>query len=117
MPGSGSGVVSSFSSAPEHEKTFWFNVNAELIIFGATDPSAQVTIGGRVILLRPDGTFDFRFSFPDGEYHLPAIATAPDGRQSRSAELTFSRSTRYKGEVGQASQNSTLGKPRPENVT
>ena len=34
------------------QKGFWFNVNAELIIYGATEPDAQVTIGGRVIKLR-----------------------------------------------------------------
>ena len=50
----------------ERAKGFWFNVNAELIIYGATEPTARVTLGGHEIKLRPDGTFSYRFSLPDG---------------------------------------------------
>ena len=32
---------------------------------GATEPDAAVTIGGRKIQLRKDGTFSFRFALPD----------------------------------------------------
>jgi len=46
-------------------------VNAELIIYGATEPDAQVTIGGRANQAAPDGSFSFRFSLPDGDYELP----------------------------------------------
>ena len=51
-------------------------------------------------LLRPDGTFSYRFSLPDGRYELPAVATSADGTDSRSAGLEFSRSTEYRGDVG-----------------
>lgn len=40
-----SGGVSSPAPVGE-KKAFWFNVNAELIVYGATEPEAQVTIGG-----------------------------------------------------------------------
>ncbi|HWI59320.1 MAG TPA: DUF4912 domain-containing protein, partial [Bacillota bacterium] len=40
--------------APARGRGFWFNVNAELIIYGATEPDATVSIGGRQIRLRPD---------------------------------------------------------------
>src|SRR5581483_2204967 len=55
----------------EKQKGFWFNVNAELIIYGATEPDAKVTLGGTRIKLRPDGSFSYRFSLPDGKYDLP----------------------------------------------
>jgi hypothetical protein len=100
----------------ERKKGFWFNVNAELIIYGATEPSAEVTIGGRVIKLRPDGTFSYRFSLPDGQYRLPAIATSADRTDSRSADLKFSRDTQYRGEVGQHPQDPKLKRPLVENV-
>src|SRR6185312_667735 len=48
--------VSSLSSpfgGMEQSKGFWFNVNAELIIYGATEPNAKVTLGGNQIKLRP----------------------------------------------------------------
>ncbi len=70
-------------------KGFWFNVNAELIIYGATEPNAKVTLGGHEIKLRSDGTFSFRFALPDGKYDLPAVAVSADGdgRTRRGIEI------------------------------
>jgi hypothetical protein len=96
-------------------RNFWFNVNAELIIYGATEPGATVTIGGRPIRLRPDGTFSYRFSLPDGQYKLPASAISNDG-DTRRAELQFSRETEYRGEVGAHRQDPALKIPAPENT-
>jgi hypothetical protein len=117
--GSWSGAVSSFSSpygGIERRKGFWFNVNAELIIYGATEADATVTIGGRTIKLRPDGSFSYRFSLPDGKYELPAIATSADGTDSRSAELKFGRDTQYRGDVQKHPQDPALKPPLAENV-
>lgn len=111
--------ISSLSSpfgGMEKQKKFWFNVNAELIIYGATEPDAKVEIGGRKIQLRPDGTFSFRFILPDGNYDLPAQATSADGDDTRSAHLKFSRKTNYSGEVGAHLQDSRLKKPEVANV-
>jgi hypothetical protein len=119
IPSSWSGAVSSFSSPLggwERRKGFWFNVNAELIIYGATEPDATVTIGDRVIKLRSDGTFSFRFALPDGKYDLPAVATSSDGTDSRKAGLAFSRSTAYKGDVGKHPQDPKLKEPSPAHV-
>jgi len=119
IPSSWSGAVSSFSSPLggwERRKGFWFNVNAELIIYGATEPDAEVKIGDRVIKLRSDGTFSFRFALPDGRYELPAVATSADGTDSRSAGLAFSRSTQYKGDVGKHPQDPRLKEPSPAHV-
>jgi hypothetical protein len=122
IPSSWSGAVSSFSSISsafggmERRKGFWFNVNAELIIYGATEPDAEVKIGERVIKLRPDGTFSYRFALPDGRYELPAVATSSDKTDSRSAGLSFSRATEYKGDVGKHPQDPRLKEPSPANV-
>jgi hypothetical protein len=113
------GGVSSISSpfgGAAKRKGFWFNVNAELIIYGATEPDAAVTIGGRKIQLRKDGTFSFRFALPDGNYDLPVQATSADHSDSRRAELKFSRATQYRGEVGQHPQDKALKAPKVENV-
>lgn len=98
------------------EKDFWFNVNAELIIYGATEPDATVTIGGRQIRLREDGSFSFRFALPDGDYDLPIQATSADGDDSRNADLSFHRGTQYRGEVGTHPQDERLQTPRPEHT-
>jgi len=76
-----------------------------------------VVVGGKPIRLRPDGTFSFRFSLPDGQYPLRVTAQAADRTEMRSANLEFSRSTDYQGDVGQHPQDSALRPPRPENLT
>jgi hypothetical protein len=111
--------VSSFSSAfggMEQQKGFWFNVNAELIIYGATEPNAKVTLGGNQIKLRPDGSFSYRFALPDGKYDLPAVAVSADGTDGRAANLKFSRETEYLGDVGAHPQDPSLAPPLPENI-
>jgi hypothetical protein len=119
--GSWSGAVSSLSSpfggVRGQPKGFWFNVNAELIIYGATEPDATVTIGGRTIRLRPDGSFSYRFILPDGRYQLPAVATSADGTDSRSAALEFGRTTQYRGEVHAHPQDPAMKPPRIEHVS
>ncbi|MEW6304833.1 MAG: DUF4912 domain-containing protein [Verrucomicrobiota bacterium] len=112
----GAASVSSPFGGMEKRRGFWFNVNAELIIYGSTEPDAEVSIGGRVIKLRPDGTFSYRFALPDGKYDLPAIAVSADKEDTRKAELKFSRSTRYSGEVGAHPQDPALRPPLPQNV-
>ncbi len=106
-----SSLSSPFGGGGEKRRGFWFNVNAELIIYGATEPDAAVTIGGRPIKLRPDGSFSFRFALPDGDYALPAVALSADGQDMRKAALKFSRDTQYSGEVGAHPQDPKLQPP------
>jgi uncharacterized protein len=110
------GSVSSPFGGMERKKGFWFNINAELIVYGATEPDAAVTIGGRPIQLRPDGSFSYRFALPDGDYQLPAIATAADGADSRTADLRFNRQTTYHGVVTAHPQDTALKTPHPNHV-
>jgi hypothetical protein len=120
QPTSPGGAVTSVSSPFGGEqagaKGFWFNVNAELIIYGATEPDARVTIGGRPVRLRPDGSFSCRFALPDGGYELPAVAVSADQTDARAAELHFSRETNYHGDVGAHPHDASLKPPLPENV-
>ena len=110
-----SSVASPFGGVPS-QKGFWFNVNAELIIYGATEPDATVTIGRRVIKLRADGSFSYRFALPDGQYELPIVAVSADQTDARAAELQFSRATEYRGDVGAHPQDPQLKLPHVENV-
>ncbi|MEW6157968.1 MAG: DUF4912 domain-containing protein [Verrucomicrobiota bacterium] len=110
------GSISSPFGPEEGRRGFWFNVNAELVVYGATEPDAEVMIGERRIKLRPDGTFTFRFALPDGEFELPAHATAADRSETRTAHLRFGRKTAYRGEVGQHAQEASLKPPSPANV-
>jgi hypothetical protein len=102
--------------SPPGRKGFWFRVNAELIIYGSTEPNAHVSIGGRPIRLREDGSFSFRFALPDGAYELPVLALSQDGSDGRAAEMRFSRHTQYLGEVGAHPQEAALKTPSPKNL-
>ncbi|MBI1870873.1 MAG: DUF4912 domain-containing protein [Chlamydiae bacterium] len=93
-----SGAVSSFGGSPvnpikKKERSFWFVLNTELIVYGATEPDAEVTVGGRSIPLRPDGTFSLRFALPDGHFPIPATARSSDGVEERTITPVVQRNT------------------------
>jgi hypothetical protein len=111
-----SGMFSAFSPSGASwsvtpPKGFWFAVNAELIIYGATEPNAKVTIDGKPVKLRTDGTFSFHYSFPDGQYKLPVVAVSAAGDDKREVQLTFQRQSRAKGDVGKIKQPAPLKSP------
>jgi len=94
-----SGAVSSFGGSPvraeggEKERSFWFVLDAELIIYGATVPNARVTVQGHPVALRPDGSFTLRFALPDGTQRIEARAVSPDGLEERRIIPTVTRTT------------------------
>lgn len=79
---------------------FHFRVNAEVVVFGSTEPGARVTLAGRPVVLRPDGSFTFRCALPDGRFELPLVAVSSEGHGHRAALLTLQRGTVVHGEVG-----------------
>ncbi len=83
----------SASAPPIRPRKFWLVADAELIVYGATEPDATVTIGGQPIKLNPDGTFRFHMSFQDGLIDYPIMAVAADGEQTRSIHMKFNRET------------------------
>jgi uncharacterized protein len=62
---------------------FWLVVNTELIVYGATEPDAKVTIQGNPIRLNEDGTFSVRYALPDGKQEIPVKAVSASGTQER----------------------------------
>ncbi|MFO0015560.1 MAG: DUF4912 domain-containing protein [Synechococcaceae cyanobacterium] len=75
------------------QRSFWLVADAELIVYGATEPSARLSIAGQDEPLSVDGTFRFQVPFPDGEQVYPIRAVAADGVQTRSITLDFKRTT------------------------
>jgi len=75
-------------------REFHFELDAELIVYGRTEPNARVTLQGEHVRLRPDGTFTVRFSLPDSRQIIPATAASPDGVEERTIVLAVERNTK-----------------------
>jgi hypothetical protein len=82
---SGSGLV--------RHRSFWLVADAELIVYGATEPSASLFIGDQQVPLEADGTFRVHVPFRDGQQLYPIRAIAADGEQQRSIRMEFERRT------------------------
>jgi len=90
---SGVGMSGVGFAAPMRPRQFWLVADAELIVYGATEPDATVYVGGQPIKLNPDGTFRFQMSFQDGLIDYPIFAVAADGEQNRAIHMKFNRET------------------------
>ncbi len=76
------------------DRTFEFEVDAEIIIYGTTKPDAHVTLSGEPVRLRPDGTFTVRLNLPDKRQVLPVVANSCDGVEQRTVVLAIERNTK-----------------------
>jgi hypothetical protein len=93
----GSPAVTSFGSGaliPGKQRRFFFEINAELIVYGRTEPTARVTLQGEPVKLRPDGTFTMRYNLPDSRQIIPAVAQSADGVEERTIVLAVERNTK-----------------------
>ncbi len=89
-----SGVSSSPVRKAVKERSFWMKVDCELIVYGATECDAKVTVQGQPVNLRPDGTFTLRYYLPDGKQVIPVKAVSADKLEERTITPTVTRETR-----------------------
>ena len=89
-----SGVSSSPVRKEVKQRSFWMKVDCELIVYGATEPDAKVTVQGAPINLRPDGTFTLRYYLPDSKQVIPVKATSADKLEERVITPIVTRETR-----------------------
>jgi hypothetical protein len=73
---------------------FPFSVNAHMVVYGATTPSAKVTIAGDPIRIEGDGSFALKMDLPDKRQVLPIVASNRDGTQRRTTVLAIERNTK-----------------------
>ncbi|MCX5692259.1 MAG: DUF4912 domain-containing protein [Candidatus Omnitrophica bacterium] len=78
---------------PDKKRKFFFEIGTELIVYGRTEPDAEVKLGDKKVNLRPDGTFSMRFALPDGKIPLPFTATSNDRIETRKISTTVVRKT------------------------
>lgn len=83
-----------FQPPKNRQKDFWLWVETELVLYGATEPDAQVTLMGQPLKLNPDGTFRVKFPFPHGtELKMDVRAVDRTGEQVREAKPAARRWT------------------------
>jgi hypothetical protein len=83
------------AALPGSLKKFHFDIDAELIVYGKTEPTAHVTLQNEPVKLRSDGTFTMLFSLPDSRQIIPAVATSADGVEERTIVLAVERNTKH----------------------
>ncbi|MBX9791616.1 MAG: DUF4912 domain-containing protein [Pirellulales bacterium] len=86
----GAGIV----AGTQRKREFVFELDAELIVYGRSEPSAHVMLQGEPITLRPDGTFTVRYSMPNCRQVIPAVASSADGVEQRTIVLAVERNTK-----------------------
>jgi hypothetical protein len=88
--------LQNFATAPVAPlgRDFHFHIDAELIVYGSTEPNARVTLQGEPVQLRTDGSFTVRFSMPDSRQIIPAVASSADGIEERTIVLAVERNTK-----------------------
>jgi hypothetical protein len=90
------GGASSWRGAREEAKPkgFWLKADTELIVYGATEPDAKLTVQGQQVTLRPDGSFSLRFYLPDGDQEYPIEAVSADGTMKKQITFVVNRETK-----------------------
>jgi hypothetical protein len=81
----------------EKKRKFFFEFGTELIVYGRTEPDAEVWLGGKKIMLRSDGTFSLRFALSDASrIPLDFTAISNDKVGKREARTAVERTkTKY----------------------
>lgn len=77
-----------------HQRELPFAVDAELLVYGVSDPHAHLTLQGEPVPLRSDGSFTVRMSLPDRRQVIPVVASSPDGVEQRTIILAVERNTK-----------------------
>ncbi len=88
-----SGINDSGTGLLSVDKSFWLVADAELVVYGATDPLAKLTIGGEEVPLAQDGTFRLQVPFRDGMQNYPIEALDSKTQEKRNITMKFERVT------------------------
>ncbi|MDR1940697.1 MAG: DUF4912 domain-containing protein [Endomicrobium sp.] len=95
----GGASSSSFGAAqgsvqPSKEKKFWLRADTEIIVYGATEPDASLTVQGKNVPLAADGSFTLRFYLPDGQQSYPIEAVSSCGSMSKRITFNVTKDTK-----------------------
>ena len=78
----------------EDRPGFQLEVDAEVLVYGATQPNARVTFQGEPVKVQPDGTFRVRADLPNKRQVLPIVASSADGSRRHMIVMALERNTK-----------------------
>jgi hypothetical protein len=85
---------------PDDSSEFQIEVDAEMIVYGATQPGAYVTLQGEPVKVGPDGTFRVRVDLPNKRQVLPIVASNPNGLERQTVVIAVERNTKTMEAIG-----------------
>lgn len=89
------GGASDFVGERIKERKFFFELATELIVYGRTEPDAEVYLGSKKVNLQKDGTFNMRLSLPDGKIPLEFTAVSGDKKETKKINTYVERNTKH----------------------
>lgn len=78
----------------EQIETVKVDVEADVVIYGITQPNVQLTVKNEPIRVQPDGRFSVRFHLPEKRQVYPVVAVSSDGIESQTTILAIERNTK-----------------------
>ncbi|WP_197525335.1 DUF4912 domain-containing protein [Pseudobythopirellula maris] len=69
-------------------------LDAELVVYGSSDPHSHVTVMGEPVAVGDDGSFVVKMHLPDRRQVIPVVASSADGVQQRTVILGVERNTK-----------------------
>ena len=73
---------------------FQLEVDAEMIVYGVTQPEAYVTLQGEPVKVQADGTFRVRVELPNKRQVLPIVASVQGGNARQTVVMAVERNTK-----------------------
>jgi hypothetical protein len=83
---------------------FELEVDAEMVIYGVTQPGAYLTLQGEPVKVHADGTFRVRVDMPNRRQVLPIVASTADGASRQTVVMAVERNTKSMGPAGRDQQ-------------
>jgi hypothetical protein len=87
---SGSMFVSSFKGVSSYggAKQCPLELECELVLKGGTCPQANITAGGKMVRVNPDGTFSTNINLPEGTTEIPVRCSTCDRTKQKKVIVT-----------------------------
>jgi hypothetical protein len=79
---------------------FQLEIDAEMVVYGVTQPGSYITLQGEPVKVQPDGSFRVRVDLPNKRQVLPLIASTAEGIERQTVVIAVERNTKSMEPLG-----------------